>query len=67
MGDMLELGKHSKKLHRGVSKILNNSKINKIHFYGENVLETIKGIKNKKKGRILHNTSDIFELIVNGY
>ena len=49
MGDMLELGKHSKKLHRDISNILNNSKINKIHIYGKDVIETFKGIKKIKK------------------
>ncbi len=64
MGDMLELGKHSKKLHRDVSNVLNKSKINKIHIYGKDVEETFKGIKKKLKGRILRKTSDIYDLIV---
>ena len=64
MGDMLELGKHSKKLHREVSNILNKSKINKIHIYGKDVEETFKGIKKNIKGRILKKTSDIYDLIV---
>ena len=64
MGDMLELGKHSKKLHRDVSNILNNSQIRKIHIYGKYVHETFKGIKKRMRGRVLRNTSDIFDLIV---
>ena len=64
MGDMLELGKHSKKLHKDMSNILNNSKINKIHIYGNDVAETFKGIKKKRKGRILRKISDIYDLIV---
>ncbi len=64
MGDMLELGKHSKKLHGSMSIILNKSKISKIHIYGNDVLETFKGIKKNRKGRILRSSSDIFDLIV---
>ncbi len=64
MGDMLELGRHSKKLHRDISSTLNSSKISKIHIYGKDVIETFKDIKNNMKGRILQNKSDIFDLIV---
>ena len=64
MGDMLELGKHSKKLHKEVSNILNKSKINKVHIYGKDVGETFKGIKKNIKGRILIKTTDIYDLIV---
>ena len=63
MGDMLELGKYSKKLHRKMSDLFNKSKISKMHIYGRDVVETFKGIKKNRKGRILRNTSDIFELI----
>ena len=64
MGDMLELGKHSKKLHKNMSSILNKSKINKVHVYGRHAIETFKGIKKNRKGRILRKTSDIYDLIV---
>ena len=64
MGDMLELGKHSKKLHREMSSIFNNSKISKIHIFGKYVNETFKGIKKNRKGRVLQSTSEIFDLIV---
>ena len=64
MGDMLELGKYSKKLHRDISSTFNNSKINRIHIYGKDVVETFKGIKKNKKGRVLFGSSEIFDLIV---
>ena len=44
MGDMLELGRHSK-LHRDISSSLNSSKINKIHIYGKDVIEISKLLK----------------------
>ena len=47
-----------------MSNILNNSKINKIHIYGNDVAETFKGIKKNRKGRILRKISDIYDLIV---
>ena len=64
MGDMLELGKHSKKLHKNMTYILNKSKIYKIHIYGKDVVETFEGIKKNKKGRILRKISDIYDLII---
>ena len=63
MGDMLELGKHSKRLHKNISLVLNKSKISKIHIYGKHVAETFKYIKKKIRGRILKNESDIFDMI----
>ena len=35
-----------------------------MHIYGKDVIETFKGIKKNRKGRILRSTSDIFDLIV---
>ncbi len=64
MGDMLELGKHSKKLHRDISSTFNNSNISKIHVYGKDVAETFKRIKQNKKGRVLGSSSEIFDLII---
>ena len=63
MGNILELGRHSKKLHRDISSLLNSSKINKIHIYGKDVIETFKGIKNNGKEEF-YKISDIFDLIV---
>ena len=64
MGDMLELGKHSKKLHKNISSILNKSKINKIHICGNDVMQTFKGLKKNRRGRILNTPSDIYDLII---
>ena len=65
MGDMLELGKHTRKLHIKVSKAINLSSIGKVSVFGKAVIETYKKIKPKKKGVILRETSKIFDLIVN--
>jgi murE/murF fusion protein len=65
LGDMLELGKHSKKLHQSIGKIINKTKIDKIFVKGSKVLFTYNSISKKKKGRILNNNLQIIDLIKN--
>jgi len=65
LGDMLELGKHSKKLHRSIGKIINNTKIDKIFVKGSKVLFTFNSISKMKRGRVLNNNSQIINLIKN--
>ncbi|MDC1079617.1 UDP-N-acetylmuramoyl-L-alanyl-D-glutamate--2,6-diaminopimelate ligase [Candidatus Pelagibacter sp.] len=65
LGDMLELGKHSKKLHLSIAKIINNTKIDKVFVIGSKVLFTYNSISKKIKGRILNNKSQIINLIKN--
>ena len=65
LGDMLELGKHSKRLHQTIGKIINNTKIDKVFVIGSNVLVTYNSISKKKKGRVLDNNSEIIDLIKN--
>ena len=67
LGDMLELGKHSKRLHQSIGKIINNTKIDKIFVKGSKVLFTYNSILKKKKGRILNNNSQIIDLIKNDF
>ena len=63
LGDMLELGKHSIKQHRLISKVLNNAKIHKVYVYGKYIKETFKSIKKNKKAKILTNKLQIIDLI----
>ncbi|MDB3997483.1 UDP-N-acetylmuramoyl-L-alanyl-D-glutamate--2,6-diaminopimelate ligase [Candidatus Pelagibacter sp.] len=65
LGDMLELGKHSKKLHLSTAKIINNTKIDKVFVIGSKILFTYNSISKKIKGRILNNKSQIINLIKN--
>ena len=65
LGDMLELGKHSKRLHLSIAKIINNTKIDKVFVIGSKVLFTYNSISKKIKGRILNNKSQIINLIKN--
>ena len=63
LGDMLELGKHSIKQHKLISKIINSSKINNVHVVGKDIKKTFNGLKASKKGRILKNKFGIIDLI----
>ena len=63
LGDMLELGKHSKKLHLEQTPIINSSSIDTVHVIGKFVKETYKNIYSEKKGLILKETSQIIDLI----
>ena len=65
LGDMLELGDHSKKLHQSIGKIINNTKIDKIFVKGSEVLFTYNSILKNKKGRVLNSNSEIIDLIKN--
>ena len=63
IGDMLELGSHSKRLHRSIAPIINQSKIYKVYVKGKMASIIFKDISKAKKGRILLNKSQIIELI----
>ncbi len=65
LGDMLELGQHSVKQHKLISKIVNKTKINKVYVTGKYIKETFKGLKSSKKAEILNNKFDIIKLINN--
>jgi len=65
LGDMLELGKHSVKQHRLISKIINKTKINQVYVIGKYIKETFKNLKPNKKAKILNNKFDIINLINN--
>jgi MurE/MurF fusion protein len=65
LGDMLELGKHTKKLHKAISKTINNTSINNINVVGKHIKETYKNLNNKKKGLILKKNAQIIDLIKN--
>ena len=59
LGDMLELGSHSKKYHEELSKVINNSDIDKVFVKGKKIIFTYKYLKKEKRGNILHNIGDI--------
>ncbi len=63
IGDMLELGNYSKKLHIEIAEYINNSKVNKTYVYGRHTKHTFNKLKPQIKGRILTNAMDIYKLI----
>ena len=65
LGDMLELGKHSRKLHAEISKSINKTSISKVNVIGKYIKETYKNLNNTKKGLILKKRSQIINLIKN--
>ena len=63
LGDMMELGSHSKKLHQSIVPLINETNIDKVFVMGKMVRVIFDNIVKVKRGRILENKSGIFELI----
>ena len=63
LGNMLELGKYSKRLHVEIAKYINKCKINKTFVYGNLVKHTFNKLKPQIRGRVLNNKMDILDLI----
>ncbi len=63
LGDMLELGKHSIKQHKLISKIINKTNINQVYVIGKYIKNTFEGINPNKKAKILKNEFGIIDLI----
>ena len=59
LGDMLELGHKSELYHKNLSKVINNSDIDKVFIKGEKTLFTYKNLNKNKRGNILQNKNDI--------
>jgi len=65
LGDMLELGNHSKKLHQSIAPIINKTKIDKVFVKGNKATFIFENLLRHKKGRILYSKSQIINLIKN--
>ncbi len=63
IGNMLELGKYSKKLHIQIAKYINRSKISKTYVYGDLTKHTFNKLKPQIRGKILSNNKEILDLI----
>jgi len=67
LGDMLELGRKSKKLHKEISPLINKSDIDKVFVYGKYIRETFNFLSKNKKGKVfnsLKEASDHFSKIL---
>ncbi len=65
LGDMLELGKFSKKLHEDVANHANKTKIDKIYVYGKEIINTFNKIRTQKRGKILYSKDEIMRFVKN--
>jgi murE/murF fusion protein len=61
LGDMLELGKKSKKLHIELSTEINKSDIDKVFVYGKHIKETFNYLSTNKKGKIFKNIKEAYD------
>jgi len=60
LGDMLELGKKSKKCHRDLSIEINKSDIDRVFVYGKHIKETFNFLSTKKRGKIFNNLTEAY-------
>ena len=65
LGDMLELGRYSKKLHTGIGKTINKTSLKNVNVIGKSVKSTFDSLNESKKGIIIKQKSQIINLIKN--
>ena len=65
LGDMLELGKYSKKLHIEIGKSINKTSLKNVNVIGKHVQSTFNRLNKIKKGIIIKKKSQIIDLIKN--
>ena len=61
LGDMLELGKRSRLLHKNLSVVINRSDIDKVFVYGKYIKETFNCLSKNKKGKIFKSLKDAYK------
>ena len=65
LGDMLELGKYSKKLHIEIGKSINKTSLKNVNVIGKHVKWVFNSLNKSKRGIIIKNKSQIIDLIKN--
>jgi len=65
LGDMLELGKYSKKLHMEIGKSINKTSLKNINVIGEHVRWIYNNLNKSKRGIVIKKKSQIIDLIKN--
>ena len=65
LGDMLELGSHSKILHKEICKKINKTSIQNVNVIGKHMSNIFKNLNKKKRGLILKDKFEIINLIKN--
>ncbi len=59
LGDMLELGSFSRRLHKEAGENINRKKIRKVYVKGSNIIYLLNKIRPQKKGKVLKFQRDI--------
>jgi len=65
LGDMLELGKKTEIYHKELSRLINNSDIDKVFVKGKKTLFTYKNLKKDKRGNIFQCNDDVDYILKN--
>jgi murE/murF fusion protein len=65
LGDMLELGKYSKKLHIEIGANINKTSLKNVNVIGDHVKLTFNNLNKSKRGLVLKKKSQIIDLIKN--
>ncbi len=65
VGDMLELGKHSKAMHKKIAKLINKSEIDLVYAIGCEVKYLWEDIDYEKKGEIFNNVNGVIPKLRN--
>ncbi len=65
LGDMLELGRYSKKLHIEIGKCINKTSLKNVNVIGSQVKSTFNSLNKSKRGIIIKKKSQIIDLIKN--
>ena len=60
LGDMLDLGKKTKKFHKELSLIINRSDIDKVFVYGKHIKKTFDYLSKSKRGKIFNNLKEAY-------
>ena len=61
LGDMLELGKKSRKFHKKLSTIINKTDIDKVFVYGKYIKETFNSLSRNKRGKVFNNLEEAYD------
>jgi murE/murF fusion protein len=65
LGDMLELGKYSKKLHIEIGKNINKTSLKNVNVFGGHIMWTFNNLNKNRKGIVINKKSQIIDLIKN--
>ena len=65
LGDMLELGRYSKKLHIEIAKNINKTSLKNVNIIGDHVKWIFNNLSKDRKGVVIKKKSQIIDLIKN--